>query len=105
MIARIWKGRTSLEKYEEYTRFLSTRAKPDYESVPGNLGFHFLRKADEKIGYFELITFWDSVESIRKFAGDDYQKAKYYPEDKDYLLEFSEHVEHFEVFDSRQTRS
>jgi heme-degrading monooxygenase HmoA len=100
MIARIWKGRTSLEKYEDYTRFLLEKAKPDYKSVPGNIGFHFLRKADQVFGYFELITFWDSVESIKRFAGDNYQKAKYYPEDEQYLIDFEEHVEHFEVFDS-----
>jgi hypothetical protein len=31
-------------------------------------------------------------------AGDDFEKAKYYPEDDDFLLEFEEKVEHFEVF-------
>lgn len=37
------------------------------------------------------------MEAIKKFAGEDYEKARYYPEDKDYLLEFEEKVAHYEV--------
>ena len=37
-------------------------------------------------------------ESIKQFAGDDYEKAKYYPEDKKYLLEFEDSVIHCETF-------
>jgi hypothetical protein len=45
------------------------------------------------------LTFWDDYESIKHFAGDDYQKARYYPEDKDYLLEFEPEVTHFDVLE------
>jgi heme-degrading monooxygenase HmoA len=99
MIARIWSGRTSREKYDEYTALLSKIAKPNYAAVKGNLGFYFLRRADANIGHFTLITFWDSVESIKAFAGEDYERAKYYPEDDEFLLDFEERVQHFEVFD------
>jgi hypothetical protein len=44
------------------------------------------------------MTLWDSVESIKRFAGEDIHKARYYPEDKDYLLEMEPHVTHYEVF-------
>ena len=49
-------------------------------------------------GDFVLITFWENLEVIKNFAGEDYKKAKYYPEDKEYLLEFKENVIHYEVF-------
>ncbi len=44
-------------------------------------------------------TLWESFESIRKFAGDDIEKARYYPDDKDYLLELKPHVTHYEVLE------
>jgi hypothetical protein len=43
------------------------------------------------------MTFWSSIEAIRKFAGEDYEKARYYPEDEKFLLNFAEKAEHFEI--------
>ena len=43
------------------------------------------------------MTLWDSWESIRAFAGDDVERARYYPEDTRYLLELEPTVTHFEV--------
>ncbi|MCH8872269.1 hypothetical protein IH824_05785 [candidate division KSB1 bacterium] len=45
------------------------------------------------------ITEWDSYESIKKFAGADFEKARYYPEDEKYLLKFEENVAHYETFE------
>jgi heme-degrading monooxygenase HmoA len=98
VIARIWHGRTHVSKIQEYSSFLETVAIPDYRSTAGNLGLTFLRKVEGNEAHFKLITFWDSLESIKNFAGEDISKAKYYPEDNGYLLEFEEKVEHFEVF-------
>ena len=98
MIARIWHGRTSLENYEAYTEFLKTRAIPDYRGTPGFIRLIFLRNIQGHEGHFTLITFWEDLNVVKNFAGEDYEKAKYYPEDKDYLLEFEEKVIHYEVF-------
>ncbi len=48
--------------------------------------------------HFTLITYWENLEVIKHFAGEDYEIAKYYPKDKEYLLEFEKKVLHFEVF-------
>ena len=98
MIARIWHGKTRVEDYEAYTTFLKERAIPDYRGTKGFLRLVFLRNIRENEGHFTLITFWENLEAIRTFAGEDYKKAKYYPEDQNYLLEFEENVAHFEVF-------
>ena len=98
MIARIWHGQTKAEDYETYTEFLKDRAIPDYRSTKGFVRLVFLRTIRENEGHFTLITFWESLEVIKNFAGEDYEKAKYYPEDKDFLLEFEERVTHYEVF-------
>jgi hypothetical protein len=44
-----------------------------------------------------LISLWDSWDAIKKFAGPDYEKAVYYPEDRKFLLELEAHVTHYEV--------
>ena len=96
-IVRVWSGETPLHKADEYERFLSERAIRDYKSVPGNLGVIVLRKDLEDRTKFTIITFWESLDAIKQFAGEDYEKAKYYEEDKDYLLGFPEKVEHYRI--------
>lgn len=98
MIARIWHGRTKVEDYEKYTQFLIERAIPDYKGTEGFIKLAFLRNIQEDAAHFTLITFWENLEIIKQFAGDEVDKAKYYPEDKDFLLEFEEKVSHWEVF-------
>jgi heme-degrading monooxygenase HmoA len=97
MIARIWHGRTPASVADEYLAFLRRTALPDYTSTPGNQGLWILRSVEDETADFLLITLWESVESIKRFAGEDYQKARYYPEDKDYLIEFEESAGHYEV--------
>ncbi len=98
MIARIWHGRTKIEEYEAYTEFLKRVAIPDYKKTEGFKKLTFLRNIKDDVAHFTLITFWENLEIIKNFAGEDFKKAKYYPEDKDYLLEFEEDVIHYEVF-------
>ncbi|HBE67910.1 MAG TPA: antibiotic biosynthesis monooxygenase [Planctomycetaceae bacterium] len=100
MIARIWCGKTKAEHYETYTQFMRERALPDYSGVDGFVRLDFLRRLDGEYGIFQLITYWRDEDAIRSFAGDDIQIAKYYTEDQLYLLEFEEHVTHFDVFAS-----
>lgn len=97
MIARIWHGRTPLAKADAYSRFLDTRAMPDYRSVSGNRGAQVLRRDDGEVAHFLTLSYWDSEAAIRAFAGDDLLAAKYYPEDADFLLEFEPRVVHYEV--------
>ena len=98
MIARIWKGKTKIEHLEEYTDFMKIRAIPDYSQVNGFIKLTFLKRTDSNYAYFDLITFWENMDVIKGFAGDDFEKAKYYPEDKNYLIDFPERVTHYEVF-------
>jgi heme-degrading monooxygenase HmoA len=97
MICRIWHGRTPASKADAYARFLEERAIPDYQSVQGNLSVEVMRRDEETVTHFLTVTHWDSEISIRAFAGEDLLKAKYYPEDKEYLLEFEPQVQHYSV--------
>ncbi len=97
MIARIWHGTTKASDAAAYLRFLEERAVPDYHSVPGNRGVHILHRVEGDRAHFLTLTFWDSPSAIEGFAGKDIDIAKYYPEDKNYLLEFEPTVTHYEV--------
>ena len=99
MICRIWHGRTSCSKVVAYISFLVKRALPDYRLVKGNIDVEILRWDDGEVTHFVTVTHWDSEEVIRGFAGDDLLKAKYYPEDRDFLLEFEPTVQHYEVYE------
>ncbi len=100
MIARIWHGKTGAENVEAYTAVLKRLAIPDYQKTQGFIGLTFLKQIQENEGHFTLISFWENYEVIKNFAGEDFEKAKYYPEDQDFLLEFEEKVNHHEVFAS-----
>jgi hypothetical protein len=73
------------------------RALPDYRSVEGNIDVAVLRRDEGEITHFLPVTPWISEASIRAFAGEELLKAKYYPEDADFLLEFEPTVQHNEV--------
>ena len=98
MIARLWHGRTRLSDAGEYAEFMTVRAAPDYGSVDGLERMYFLRRDEGDVAHFLLVTLWDSMGSVRQFAGDEPGKAKYYPEDHDFLLEKEETSALYEVF-------
>lgn len=100
MIVRMWHGRVPTAKAAAYRKFLNERAIPDYRSVAGNISVHILERQEGDITHFITMTFWENMEAIRGFAGDDVEVAKYYTEDKDFLLEFEPTVTHYEVVGS-----
>ncbi|MEK6987654.1 MAG: antibiotic biosynthesis monooxygenase [Candidatus Thermoplasmatota archaeon] len=97
MIARTWHGVTPASKADEYLEFLKKTGVKDYRATMGNRGVFVLRKVSEDRADFLLLSLWDEVEGIRRFAGPDAEKAFYYPEDEDFLLEFEPVVTHHEV--------
>ena len=99
VITRIWHGTTRTRHADEYLEFLIKTGVADYKKTPGNLSVEILRRIEDDICHFWTVTKWDSIENIKKFAGEDYEKAKYYEEDKQYLLEFEPNVIHCETFE------
>jgi heme-degrading monooxygenase HmoA len=97
MILRLWHGRVPSAKAEAYRAFLNARAIPDYRSVPGNLSVHVLERAEGEVTHFMTMTLWESLAAIEGFAGKDLERAKYYPEDAAFLLEYEPTVLHYEV--------
>ena len=97
MIARTWHGRVPALKADAYFAYLLRTGLADYRATPGNRGVLVLRRVEGDVAHFFLTTCWDSVEAIQRFAGEDYQRARYYPEDDDFLLEREPAVVHAEI--------
>jgi len=97
MIVRMWHGRVPTSKAKAYREFVNARAIPDYLSVEGNLSVHVLERTDGDFTHFITLTFWRDLDSIKAFAGDEVETAKYYPEDEEFPLEFEPKVVHYEV--------
>ncbi|MBL0740394.1 antibiotic biosynthesis monooxygenase [Chryseolinea lacunae] len=98
MITRIWHGRTRTSDAEKYLDFLLTAGTREYLDTSGNLSVRVWKKLDPDCCHFWTVTEWTDVAAIKAFAGEDYERAKYYPEDDGVLLEFEEKVEHYESF-------
>ena len=97
MIARIWQGAVRREDSDAYAEYIRDTGLAEYAGTPGNRGAWLLRRDADDRTEFLAFTLWDSLDSIRAFAGDDIEKAVYYPEDEQYLIERGPTVLHYEV--------
>jgi heme-degrading monooxygenase HmoA len=97
MIARIWRGRTLPDRSDDYLTVLERTGLAEYRATPGNRGVLVLRRESEGAAEFTILTLWDSMDAIRGFAGDDPERAKYYADDREFLLEMEPMVDHYEV--------
>ena len=97
MIARIWHGAVPPEKSDEYLDYLNRTGVPDYRATEGNRGVYVLRRVEDEQAHFLTVSFWDSMQKVEQFAGSDPEKARYYPEDEEFLLDFEPAVRHYEV--------
>jgi heme-degrading monooxygenase HmoA len=101
MIARTWRGATQAQDAETYLDYLHQTGLAEYRKIVGNRGVIAMRRILDSRAEFLILSFWDSEASIRQFAGEDIEKAVFYPEDERFLIERDNHVSHYEVvFDS-----
>jgi hypothetical protein len=97
-IARSWRGAVKTADADAYAAYIDETGMKHYAETPGNRGAWMLKR-DLGGGLTEFITFslWDSIEAIKAFAGEDYETARYYPEDDEFLVERAATCDHWEV--------
>ena len=98
MIARVWRGWVRTEDRDAYVAYIQETGIAHYRRTPGNRGAHMLTR-DLGDGRCEVVTlsFWDSLDAVRGFAGDDVGRAVFYPEDDRFLVDRETTVTHYEV--------
>ena len=101
MIARVWRGWTRREDADAYVEYLKQTGAPASLRTPGNQGFYILRRPLGDREEFVTISVWDSLEVVKGFAGDDIEKAVFYPEDEAFLVDREWTAAHFEWITGR----
>ena len=96
-IARIWHGRTKVDKANEYYAYLKEAGIQKIQGISGNLGVQVLRRTTKDVTEFTVISYWNSLDAIRQFAGQDIEKTHNLPRDAEFLLELEPTVAHHEV--------
>lgn len=99
MITRIWHGYTSLKNAPVYEAMLKTEIFSGIREKKIN-GFKNIQLLTRSLGNeieFVTIMWFDSLESVKEFAGDEYEKAVIYPAARPLLTRFDERAQHYEV--------
>ena len=99
MIARLWHGAVPAAKGDAYAAYLRKTGMTECLATAGNLGVQVLRRSARGEIHFLFISFWESMDAIRTFAGDDVERAHYYPDDREYLIELEPTVTHYDVLE------
>src|SRR5439155_14393736 len=74
-IARIWRGWAPKETAEDYQRHYRTEVAEHLSQVAGFRGARLLRDDDGEEVAFTSVTFFENLDAVRGFAGDDYDRA------------------------------
>jgi heme-degrading monooxygenase HmoA len=97
MIARIWRGWTTPANADAYEEHFRTSVQAELRGVEGFVEAQLLRRAVGDEVEFLAITYWDSIEAVRRFAGGEYEVAVVAPHAREVLSRFEVRVAHFEV--------
>lgn len=99
MIGRIWHGWTTHQNADVYENLLQTEIFPGIASknIQGYQGVQLLRRLAGEEVEFVVIMWFESLEAVRKFAGEDYEHAYVPPKAREVLSRFDDRSQHYEV--------
>jgi hypothetical protein len=96
-VARSWRAVATPEGARAYAAFFQNQLVPELHLIAGHLGAYVMTRPDGDRVEITVITFWTSLEAIRRFAGDTLDRAVVEPEARAVLLSFDDTVEHRSV--------
>jgi heme-degrading monooxygenase HmoA len=99
MIARIWRGATTAADADAYVDYLRRSGAPAPRDTPGNRGFSILHRRLGDTAEFLNLSLWESLDAVAGFAGEEIERAVFFPEDDRYLVERDATVSHYEADD------
>ena len=101
MILRTWRGAVRAEDADEYGRYVDATGLTAYSKTPGNLGAAMVRRPSPDDGgattEFLVLSYWESMDAVKRFAGPTPETAVFYPEDERFLVRRDLTVDHYEV--------
>ena len=97
MIARVWRGWTSLEKADAYEKLLREQVLPGLRQIDGYRGGYILRQGGNGEVEFVVMNLFESLEAVKRFAGPDYKIPVFEPEAKKLLCRIEPIANHYDV--------
>ena len=99
MISRIWHGWTTHENADTYEALLKSEIFVGIQArkIGGYRGIHLLRRELPDETEFVTIMWFDTIEAVRAFAGEDYEVAVVPPKARAVLKHFDERSQHYQV--------
>jgi heme-degrading monooxygenase HmoA len=99
-IARAWHGKTLRQKADEYEKYLAG-AITKFPTIKGNLGYQLMRidggpDGDQYVE-FQVVSYWESLDSIKAYAGEDIRRTRDLPRDKEFLVNMEPYVRNYEL--------
>ena len=97
MVARTWRGWTKAADLDRYVEYVKETGVEGLSDTEGNRGVYIFSRRDGDRAEIVVTSLWDSLESVRAFAGEDVDRAVFYPEDDDFLVDREWMCTHYEV--------
>jgi heme-degrading monooxygenase HmoA len=97
MIARHWRGWTSIANADLYENFLKEKVLPGLRSIEGYRSGYILRNDGADESEFVVINLFDSLDAVKRFAGPDYSTPVFEPEAKKLLSRIETFAAHYDV--------
>lgn len=97
MVLRSWRGAVRPEDAPRYLEHQAGTGVAAYRATEGNLGALALSRSCDDLVEVVTVSLWSSMEAVRAFAGDEPERARFFPGDDELLVERDLHVDHFEV--------
>ena len=97
MISRQWRGLARSERAQDYIRHLLTETFPALRKIPGFVDASILSRTFATGVEFQIVTRWESIDAIVKFAGADPEVSVVPPPVVDMMIEYDRRAKHFEV--------
>ena len=97
MIARHWRGWTKPADADAYEALLADKVMPGLQRIAGYQGGYVLRRDEPDESEFVVINFFESLEAVRRFAGENYTAAVFEPEARRLLCRIEPSATHYRV--------
>jgi heme-degrading monooxygenase HmoA len=97
MIARIWRGRATLQNAPAYVKHFTETVVPALDALSGHRGASLMQREVDGQVEFVALTLWDSRAAIEAFAGNDISRAHVEPQARAVLASFDDCADHYEI--------
>lgn len=97
MIARVWRGWTSVENADAYEKLLREIVYPGLQTIEGYIGGYILRHDRPDESEFVTVNLFDSLDAVKAFAGPEYEVPVFEPEARHLLSKVVPMARHYDV--------